>query len=209
MHVHDEASSARSGAWHMSVSSLGTVPPVGLRCSDTGNHLEITRRWNYARPLYHALFLLVIFGILLNISSRMIEQDSVNVARLLAILAALSLAVYWSVASLLNRTRILVNLQSVSLKHEPLWWPGNKKIDSWRIRHLFFHESLAAKSHQRPGFFLVKRYEVRAILNTGKNIAIAKNLNTRDQALFIKDTINRYLRIREDPVPEDSDRRYA
>jgi len=103
---------------------------------------------------------------------------------------------YYTLAKLLNRTRIRVSPRQLSIEHLPLPWPGGKVLPAGDLDQIFCEERVR---RSRRGI-LFYSYAIVAQRRDGTRVEIVRVLETREQALYIEQQIETHLRIKDRPV---------
>ena len=200
----------------MHMGDAGIEVPEGLRFRDHGHSIEIVRPWYQRRRLLHLAAVGALTGGL-SLWVAVIIQVNVMVGMyFLFIVAGCMYAGYRLLAGLVNRTRISATPQSLVTEHSPLWWPGGREIATSAISEVYFRPRGKPAKYYSRGYvghrFRTEHeipYQVHAILNTGEDIPLMRGIDSREQALFIKQKIVDYLQIGEDPWPDEAGRHYA
>jgi hypothetical protein len=106
---------------------------------------------------------------------------------------------YWTLAGLLNRTRVEVRGGVLSIRHFPIPWRGNRDLRARDIDQLFCAEET---SHGRDGTDGAKvTYQLKAILKSdGHTMTLLSGLNDPQQALFLEQRLEEKLGIEDRPV---------
>lgn len=122
--------------------------------------------------------------------------DSLQIATIAAMISALLglVLTYYTVAGFLNRTMIIVNLQSLTITHGPLPWRGSKHLEITRISQLYAEGSGQGGGTLSPG------YRLHAILRDNSRMRLLSGLPSPDFARFIEQSIEEYLHIEDWPV---------
>ena len=108
---------------------------------------------------------------------------------------AVGIGLSWStLAGFLNRTVIRASSQSLSIKHAPIWMPGQKEIPRGELTQLFCREKI---NRSRNGVSV--SYEVNALLKNGQEVKLV-SLTRPEQAAFIEQRIESHLGITNRPV---------
>lgn len=102
---------------------------------------------------------------------------------------------YFTLATLLNRTRISVESGLLRIRHAPLPWLGNLDLDAGSLEQLFCKE----KTHRGKNG-VSYTYEVWAVLKEGKSRKILGTSMEQDQALYIEQKLEQALSIKDRPV---------
>jgi hypothetical protein len=102
---------------------------------------------------------------------------------------------YYVIAGYLNKTYVRVDISNIVIKHAPLPFFGNKTLNSSGIKQLYTKEKV---SHSRHGSSV--SYEVHVITHDRKNVKLLSGLESSEQALFIEQKIERFLKIEDKAV---------
>jgi hypothetical protein len=102
---------------------------------------------------------------------------------------------YLALAGWLNRTRVTINFEKITVISGPLPFFNNRVVDSSAIKQLYSKERI---TRSRNGTNCT--YAVHAILSDQKNIKLADGLESSEQALFVEQEIEKYLGIKDVPV---------
>ncbi len=105
---------------------------------------------------------------------------------------------YSAVAGLLNRTTITIERDTLTVKHGPLPWLGNREIAKQDLQQLFCREKI---NHRRgnASHSSTISYEVHAQLGDSE-VKLVSNLTDARQALFIEQLIETTLGVEDVPV---------
>ncbi len=102
---------------------------------------------------------------------------------------------YYLIAGYINKTVIEVNSMFLSVRHRPLPFLGNKKIQSQDIKQLYSKEMI-----HRGKNGINYTYEIHAVLDNDKRIKVVSGMPRSEQALFIEQEIEKYLKIRDESI---------
>ena len=103
--------------------------------------------------------------------------------------------IYPVLAKVVNKTHIFVSKDAIEIKHLPLPWPGNKRIEKRNIKQLYGKEEI--RNHNR-GVHI--SYEVHIISTDDRDLTLLKGLKTSSQALYLEQEIEKYLGIKNRKV---------
>jgi hypothetical protein len=103
---------------------------------------------------------------------------------------------YFLIASIFNRTEILVTPSTVGVRHRPLPWRGNRTVASSQISQVFVREASRNGSHNNAGS---STYEVHWLDAANRQKPLIKGL-ADDEALFIQARLEDLLKIEHQPV---------
>jgi hypothetical protein len=102
---------------------------------------------------------------------------------------------YYVLTGYFNKTRIDVDLNAITIRHEPLPFWGNKKVSSKKIVQLYCKKDDALGA--RNGY---RAFAVHAITSERRNIKLLSGLDNSEQALFIEQEIEKFLNIEDKRV---------
>lgn len=175
--------------------------PKKMEFEHHGSHIEIIRSWWHWSVLFltvWAVFWDAFLIVWYTIFFKEIYQQGISFFFLLFLLfplihVAIGVGVTHQVLTIwLNKTHIYVDPTKITVRHRPIPSRGNKEIQTSDIKHLCVEKHLY--SHHRGEYI---SYEVQVILHSGKNIKLLSGLTMDEQAFFIKQEIERYLRIKD------------
>lgn len=106
--------------------------------------------------------------------------------------------IYYTVGLWINQTVITVSDSEIKVRSKPLPTLGNKTIDSRFIGQLYVKQRVSRNSNS-GGTSIT--YQVRIVTDDGKNQTLVGNLPKSEQALYIEQQIERYLRLKNEPIP--------
>lgn len=204
-----------------SPSAARPRPPVAMPQNITvaheGNELRLTRHW---RNWQGAIFLgfglfwcsnLLPFGFVLPAIGMSGGSDVGE--RFLALLVFCGvlapfgifpliglLLAYWGAAQLLNRTIITASPKLLDLYSGPLWVPGDRRFRRADVQQLYCVEH-QQRGGRKSGYRAYFTYEVRVQFRNGQTRDLLIGLPDVYQALYIEQEIERFLGIRDVPVP--------
>jgi hypothetical protein len=170
--------------------------PKGIELANNGYDLTIIRRWFSLKYIFLTFFCLFWDGFLLFWYSMALSQRIWIMALFATGHAAVGVFLtYTTIAGYLNRTTITVSHTALAVSHGPLPWPGHKQLDSAGIRQMYCKEQI-----HRGKNSTTYTYEVHVALNTGKDEKLVTGLENSEQALYLEQEIERFLRIQDQPV---------
>ena len=184
--------SAAGAAWR----PRPRVPmPPRVDVLDLGNHLEIRRSW-FSPMLFFLLFFCIFwngFMVVWHVMAISMGAWFMSVFGLLHTAVGLGLA-YGTLAGFVNQTVIRVGQGLLEVQHGPLPWLGNKTLPAHEVQQLYCQEHV---HHGKNGSSVT--YSVELVRNEGRETLI-KSLSECDQALFIEQELERFLKIEDQPV---------
>ena len=102
---------------------------------------------------------------------------------------------WYCLATLFNTTSLTVGHGQLSVRHHPLYWPGRVKVATSDLDQLY-----ARKRVTRSKNGTSTRYELHAVLKSGKSKRLVRSLTELEQALWLEQEIEAALGIRNRPV---------
>lgn len=107
--------------------------------------------------------------------------------------------IYMGIAYTVNQTIISIRDQHLAIYFKPLWWPGAKNMNVKEIAQLFVQR----KEYQNKGnatYF----YHVVALLKGNRSLPLVKMIQEPEIARCIEQQIERFLGIKDVPIPGES-----
>jgi len=175
--------------------------PDNIKIAKNFQHLRIVRKWFGFKFIFLTLFVIVWDAFLLNWYSMALSPSfRIGVDLMFVLFPLLHVTVgigltYYVLTGYLNKTRIDVDFNSITVRHEPLPFWGNKKVSSKTIKQLYCKKDDLYGS--RNGY---RVFAVHAITNERRNIKLLSGLDNSEQALFIEQEIEKFLNIEDKPV---------
>lgn len=103
---------------------------------------------------------------------------------------------YYTLAGFLNHTLVLVANGFLRIRHGLLPWPGNHALRANQLGQLFTQ----ADTHRSRSGTTVS-HSVCAILEDGRKIVLLSGLPDVQQGLFVEQSVEQHLRIKDAPIP--------
>jgi len=171
--------------------------PDKIEFSDHGHFIGIIRKWFGPKIIFLTFFVIFWDGFLFSLYSKAIHsQDMMSMLfPLLHVAVGIGLT-YYVIAGYLNKTYVRVDYSSIVIKDSPLPFFRNKTLNSSDIKQLYSKEKIR---HNRESGSSVS-YEVHAVTNDKKNIKLLRGLESSEQALFIEQEIEKFLKIEDKRV---------
>ena len=170
--------------------------PEKIELQELDNTLEIRRRWFGFAFIFLALFCLVWNGFMVawHVMAWSTGAWFMSFFGLLHTAVGLGL-LYFTIAGFLNTTTIRAGQGVLDVKSAPIPWPGNKSVPIVDVKQLYCSE----KSHHGKNSSSYT-YEVNAIRFNDAKETLVKGLTEADQALYIEQELERFLKIEDRPV---------
>ena len=171
--------------------------PVNLDMQYHDDYIEITRRWLSWGTTIKAVVFIGAGYLLLN-NFVIPNHDGALVKNpLFLFFIVLSIgAIYAALAGLLNTSSIVVSKDTLDIRHKPLPWPGNKKINIEDVKQLYTKEKISRDSDKTATI----TYQVYIVTRNGEDIKLVSGLEKSEQATFIEREIEQFLGIKKEDV---------
>jgi hypothetical protein len=170
--------------------------PKGMLIEDFGSSLEITRRWFGPVFLFLAFFCVFWNGFMLVWHGMALSTGAWFMSLFGLIHTAVGLGLlYFTVAGFVNRTVIRVQHGVLEVHSGPLPWPGNKTFPSHDVEQFYCQEHVTRSKNGTN-----TTYEIHAIRRGNTRETLLKGLPEADQALYIEQELERFLRLEDRPI---------
>ncbi|MDY7230752.1 hypothetical protein [Hyalangium rubrum] len=180
--------------------------PSNFRVEEDGPTTRISWRW--FNPLTHLFlaffciawdgFLVVWYGIALNMEDKPIIMILFPIAHV-AVGVGLT---YSTLTGFVNRTRIEVNRDQLTIRHGPLPWRGNQDLPGRQLTQLYGEE--VARTNKGSTTY---SYDLLALDREGRKVKLLSGLTEKDQVLYLEQTLERKLGIEDAAVDGELARR--
>jgi len=176
-----------------------TVPmPDSIAVEDTGREMTITRRWRSLAAYFLVLFCVIWNAFMVVWFSMAIKSGIWIMVAAGSIHGLVGLGlIYYTIAMFINRTIITVNRDTLSVHHAPLPWFGNVKLAAGKVDQIWCRMRIQYRNNGGS----TTTYEVHANSTHGQSKTLLKGLNNADEALFLEQQIETYLKLEDKPVP--------
>jgi hypothetical protein len=168
------------------------ILPKGVSITRLNNGLQITRRWlgpSYAGVAVTCLvwngFLLFFFFSSFSFWLCLTPHVWVGIGLF-----------YYTLAGLLNSTVITIQPNLLKIEHGPLPFYFNKQFDPILLKQLYTKEQIHRGKNSTH-----YTYDIYMLGWDGRNQKLLKGLSSGEQALFLEQELERFLRIEDKPVP--------
>lgn len=105
--------------------------------------------------------------------------------------------IYYVITGYVNKTTVIVDYGQLTVRHGPLPWWGNRRVETSHIVQLYSKEN---RSNYRRNNVWSGNFEVHAILKQGKHQKLLSGLDSSEHALFVEQAIEDHLGIVDYPV---------
>lgn len=184
-----------------------------LRQTEDGVALEITQSWFDSRKILIAAFGLI-WTLLTSLFAWKFLTGFYKTSSLagitfqpqdygLAIFPTVGLLIlYVGIVGLVNRTKLTIGRKEISVRHGPLPWSSNFHFLLTDLKAVTAPKSLVAQLRQN--MFGGVGPEIRAVMKDGSERRLISHFHTRDEALAVKQAIERYLQTQTALTLEDA-----
>ncbi|MCP4420926.1 MAG: hypothetical protein GY805_30315 [Chloroflexi bacterium] len=178
---------------------LDVPQPEKVKLKEWGDGLTLHWHWFTWQILLLTIFAIFWNGIILGGFGSAIVSGTDNIFHLLPLLIlphfwiGLVMA-YYTITGYVNKTTVTVDHNQLTVRHTPLPWWGNKRVDTSEIVQLYTKHNL---SRYRRGNNWSGNFEVHAILKKGKHQKLLSGLESSEHVLFVEQTIEDYLGIED------------
>ena len=174
--------------------TIERAAPKGFIINEYDEYLQITKKWLGRKTI---VAIITIFSLVFPLVLFLSDSDAIKIKSEIMILAiqillflAVLIAIYYAIATLVNKTNIYVSQKAIEIKHQPLPWFGSKRIETSNIKQ-FFLRSFQDTSSSRGG----KGYYVNILTHEHQEIYFLSGFNNRDEALYLEQELEKYLGI--------------
>lgn len=102
---------------------------------------------------------------------------------------------YSTLTGFVNRTRVEVSRNQLTIRHGPLPWRGNMDLPGRQLTQLY-GEEVTRTSKGNTSY----TYDLLALDREGKKVKLLSGLTDKDQVLYLEQTLERRLGIEDAPV---------
>jgi hypothetical protein len=169
--------------------------PARFDMQDTGFDLIITRRWFSPLAYFMTFFAFFWDGIVSVFVCGALSTGNFIMLLFISLHLIIGIFVAYYTATLyVNKTTIRVSQLLLEVKHGPLPYWGNHNLSSEGLKQIYCKQRISS------GRSASVSYEVHAINIEGKDITLLNGLDQSEQALYIEQEIERFLKIEDAPV---------
>jgi len=160
-------------------------------------YMHITLSWFGVKTItatFMAGFSIVFLSVFLfSDSSNATITGSPLMIKLIPWISAISGAgiLYYTLTTWLNKTHIFVSQDAIEIKHKPLPWFGNKRLETKNIKQLYSKEEISTSSSNNRRSITYKLH----IVSHGEDDMTLLSVENSQQALFLEQEIEKYLGI--------------
>ncbi|NUO01293.1 MAG: zinc ribbon domain-containing protein [Saprospiraceae bacterium] len=173
--------------------------PVGIEVLRLLSEVQIEISWRKTSSKFFILFTVIWNAIILPVSIATIISGEWQILLFLSLHFSVGLVLlYVTLTTLLNTTYITVSSRRLVVEHKPLWLPfhPDQDIASFLVKQLYAVKYEQGKTNGRP----VYAYSLHVLLKSGQDVKLLKGLKTAEQAQYIEQEIERFLKISDEVV---------
>jgi hypothetical protein len=177
--------------------------PPRFKVEEDGQTTRI--EWRWFNPLVHLFlaffcvawdgFLVVWYGIAFFAAK---DSSPASVIMMVFPIAHVAVGVgltYFTLAGFVNRTRVSVSRNQLTIRHGPLPWKGNLELPGKQFTQLY-GEEIISRGKNGPTI----TYNLLALDREGQKVKLLSGLTDKDQVLYLEQTMERRLGIEDAAV---------
>lgn len=179
---------------------MGDIPGR-MRLAEDDEGMLITYRWFKAKYLL-TLLLTPVFAYFLVRSTYVAgDFEDLQVPAALVLIVAL-LVVYYSLARLLNSTRLRVTEDRILVQNGPVPLLRNRELQKTDVVQLYVTRHSVGHRY----YMAVTRYQVMALLRDRDELTLVRGLASAEQGWFIEKKIESFFNIMDIPMSGEVDK---
>ncbi len=208
LHLPDRGGGEAKNSPTRAAKPKGDVPvPVRFAIEDDGHELLIRYRWFHPAVLFLLFFAIAWDSFLVFWYSMAFggigPPGAFGLIMILFPIAHVAVGVgltYFVIASLLNTTHVRIADGTLSVRHGPVPWRGNLDLVADEIEQVYCKRNTKRNRDDGGSVSSSMNYEVCAVVGE-RQVRLLGMIMEPDQALFVEQRIERFLRIEDRPVP--------
>lgn len=182
------------------VPMFGAPQPDAVTETRDENGLTLSYRWFSWIHLFLLMFCFVWDGFLFAWYSKALARgaaasDMVIWFPMLHVAVGIGLS-YYTLAGLLNRTRIVVFGGELTVRHGPVPWLGNFTVSTADFLQLYREETIYTSSRGGRS----ASYHLSAVTQGNRKLRLVSNVPEADIALYLEQTIEEVLGLKDSKV---------
>lgn len=163
--------------------------PEKFVVEERSDGLHISWRWLRAQHVLLFFFCIAWDSFLFVWYRTAFTQGDLNAVTLLFPLAHVAVGIgltYSTLAGLLNTTRLSARERTLTIRHGPVPWPGNRTVQAWDLERLYCFEKVSKGEDS-----VTRTWTLRAVLRSGKELDLVSNLPEENHARFLEQKLTR------------------
>ncbi|MCI4666564.1 MAG: hypothetical protein MRZ79_00280 [Bacteroidia bacterium] len=183
----------------------GYKPPTNFKIFRENGHLVMLRSWWGLRFIFLTLFVIFWDSLILqwynHLTGRPLETDFDFLSVIFPIFhVAMGICLtYYTIAGYLNKTIMVVGNGSLSITHDPMWWPGNRSYAIEGIKQLYVKLDEHDKSSS---------YSIWMVDHENCSKKLIDFIEDLQEAIFIEESLEREMGIEDMPVKGEAKHRH-
>jgi hypothetical protein len=176
--------------------------PTGFTTAHTRHAFVITRRWY--KPYVFLLLFFALFwnGFMVVWMTMAFSREAWAMVAFGLLHAAVGFGlIYYVIATFLNRTDISTDPNHLTVRHFPVPWFGNKKLDVLSIKQLYTKQHVRRSNNRE-----IVTFRLFAVTEDNREHELLTGLSDPGQAEFVESEIEAILQIDDRPVAGEFDR---
>ena len=176
--------------------------PKGFELNYFDEYMQITRVWHSFNTLFVLIGALIFNGVwMTNGFFEILFSDRELLLKLFClsfIVIGIGL-IYFTIATWLNKTQIYVSKNAIEIKHKPVPWPGNKRIETGNLKQLYVKKVHRGSRNNNPSY----SYSVLGLTTENQQFKLITGLQRHQHAHFIERKVEGYLGIENEEFSDD------
>lgn len=176
--------------------------PPGIEAYSMLSELNIEIDWRQSKSGFLTFFTIVWNAFLLPFVVVAIASQTYEMLLFLSLHLSVGIGLlYYTLTVFLNKTFIIVDAYNLHVEHKPLRLPfyPDRHIPVGEIGQLHIEKYVASRTNNRPDY----AFAVVATLTNQENLKLVKGLKNVNQARYVEQEIERFLKIEDRPVEEE------
>ncbi len=188
---------ADEGAKRIQASSASIGRPTRMTVDEWAGSLVVRWRWFGAQHIALTIFCIAWDSFLIFWYTMAFTRDApwIMIVFPVAHLAVGLGLTYYVLCGFLNSSTVQVSSSEISVRHQPLPWPGNRRLNVDEVRELFADTKRNAHRDDDGYRRTSITHCVSAILRDGTKINLVGNLRDGDEAQYLSRLLQQRLRL--------------
>ncbi|MCI4666565.1 MAG: hypothetical protein MRZ79_00285 [Bacteroidia bacterium] len=175
--------------------------PSGFKVIRQNGSLVMIRRWWKIHYLLLTFFTIAWDSFIIFIYRQAFKGGNPDWGMALGAIFHLMVAVfltYYTLAGFINKTIIVIGQASLSITHDPLWWPGSRSYSSQNFHKVFVKtEENRRWDSEREEYEFYTSHSLRMRDKEGKERILIEGFDDLQDAIFLEDMIRKELKLSE------------
>jgi hypothetical protein len=172
--------------------------PKSISMAESDSELRITRKWYTPMAFFMIAIALAWNAVMVVWLISAIKSGTWGMFAMGSIHGCVGLfLIYFTVALFVNKTEIKVDSRSLSVKHGPLPWRGDATLPADMVHQIWCKMKVERGKNSSHN---TMSYELHANSKHGKSKKLLSHLQKPEEALFLEQQLEAYMRIEDRPV---------